>query len=101
MNSSTSPHSFFLPVTRNTSSPLYHNLTLPLQLACEQSRCASTGFTFHTRLLKRNVLSVNAPTGHTSIMLPEKSLSTAFSIYVLISDTSPLFNTPCTRPSVI
>src|ERR1043166_921662 len=99
MNASTSPHSSLRPVTRSTSSPLYHNTTLPEHLS--QSRCAFHGLANHTRLLNLNVLSVSAPTGQTSITFPEKSLSMLFWMYVEISDTSPRFNTPCTRPSVI
>src|SRR5690554_2263881 len=73
INSSTSPNSSLRAVTRSTSSPLYQRVTLPLQVG--QSRCASTGLVNQTRFLKRNVLSVSAPTGHTSITLPEKSFS--------------------------
>src|SRR5687768_1776135 len=93
-----SPHSSFLAVTLNTSSPLYHKVTLPQHLV--QSLCAYTGLVNQNRLLNLNVLSVNAPTGQTSIMLPEKSLSIELVMYVDISDTSPLFITPCTRLSV-
>src|SRR5688500_19416127 len=75
MNSSTSPHLSLRPVTRITSSPLYHKTTLPEHLP--QLRCASTGLVYQTLLLNLYVLSVNAPTGHTSIMLPEKSFSIA------------------------
>src|SRR6185437_3042655 len=76
INSSTSPYLSFLAVTRYISLPCSHTTTLPLHLG--QSRCASIGLRNHTRLLKRNVLSVNAPTGQTSITLPEKSLSIAW-----------------------
>src|SRR5690606_26304004 len=72
INSFTSPYSSLRPVTRNTSAPLYHNVTLPEHVG--QSRCASTGFVNHTRFLNRKVLSVSAPTGHTSMTFPMKSL---------------------------
>src|SRR5690606_32198122 len=98
INSFTSLYSSLRPVTRNTSSPLYHNVTFPEQVG--QSRCASTGLENHTRLLKRNVLSVKAPTGHTSITFPIKSLSNAFSIKVDISAWSPRWMIPCSRFSV-
>src|ERR1039458_1221681 len=78
IQSSTSPYLSFLAVTRRTSSPLYHKRTLPQHLS--QVRCASTGFVNHTRLLKRKVLSVSAPTGQTSIIFPLMSLSTTFSM---------------------
>src|SRR5690606_39826243 len=55
INSFTSLYSSLRAVTRNTSSPLYHKVTLPEQVG--QSRCASTGLENHTRFLKRNVLS--------------------------------------------
>src|SRR5690606_31915956 len=84
INSSTSLYSSLRPVTRSTSSPLYHKVTLPEQVG--QSRCASTGFVNHTRFLNRKVLSVSAPTGQTSITFPIKSLSNAFSINVDISE---------------
>src|SRR5690606_36255001 len=98
IKASTSPYSSFRAVTRNTSSPLYHSVTLPLHVG--QSRCASTCLVNHTRFLKRKVLSVNAPTGQTSITLPENSLSIAFSLYVDISAASPRPNMPCTRLGV-
>src|SRR5580765_6379659 len=63
-----SPHSSLRAVTRNTSSPRIHSLTSPQHLG--QSRCASTGLVNQTRFLNRNVLSVSAPTGHTSITFP-------------------------------
>src|SRR5690606_38672791 len=78
INSSNSPNSSFRPVTRKTASPLYHKVTFPEQVG--QSLYASTGFVNQTRFLKRNVRSVKAPTGQTSIIFPEKSLSTAFEI---------------------
>src|ERR1043165_9246623 len=74
--SSTSPYLSFRALTRRTSSPFIHRITFPAHLV--QFRCASSGFVNHTRLRKRNVLSVKAPTGHTSIILPDMSLSTAF-----------------------
>src|ERR1051326_1231627 len=80
----TSPHSSFLAVTRYTSSPLIHKRTCPQHVG--QSLCAFTGFVNHTRFLKRNVLSVNAPTGQTSMMLPMKSFSKDFAMYVAISE---------------
>src|SRR3954465_7434615 len=78
IQSCTSPHWSFRAVTRNTSSPLFHKVTLPQHFS--QSLCASIGFKNQTRFLKRKVRSVNAPTGQTSIMLPLKSLSIAFEI---------------------
>src|SRR5688572_20981766 len=75
---SISPHSFFLAVTRYTSSPRFHNVTLPEHFG--QSLCAFIGFKNQTRFLKRNVLSVNAPTGQTSITLPMKSFSKLLSM---------------------
>src|SRR5690349_11690261 len=80
----TSPHSSLRAVTRNTSSPRIHNLTSPQHFG--QSRCASTGLVNHTRFLKRNVLSVKAPTGQTSITFPIKSLSRFFSMNVAICE---------------
>src|SRR3954467_1273348 len=76
--SSTSPHSSFLAVTRKTSSPLFQMVTFPQHLG--QSLWAFIGFKNQTLCLKRKVLSVNAPTGQTSIMFPLKSLSIAFEI---------------------
>src|SRR4051812_47043873 len=76
IHSSTSPYLSLRAPTRSTSSPFIHRTTLPAHFS--QLRCASIGFVYHTRLRKRNVLSVNAPTGHTSIMLPDISFSTAF-----------------------
>src|ERR1051326_5545877 len=73
IHSCASPHLSFLAVTRSTSSPLSHTRALPEQVL--HGRCASTGLVNHTRDLKRKVLSVNAPTGQTSITLPEYSLS--------------------------
>src|SRR4051812_5358754 len=99
MNSSTSSHWSFLAVTLSTSSPLSHTLVLPEHFV--QLRCASTGLVNHTRCLNLNVLSVRAPTGQTSITLPEKSLSMTFSMYVEISDASPRAITPCTLLLVI
>src|SRR5690606_42112293 len=98
INSFTSLYSSLRAVTRKTSSPLYHRVTFTEHVG--QSRCASTGLVNQTRFLKRNVLSVNAPTGQTSIMLPENSLSIAFSMYVDISAASPRPNMPCTRLGV-
>src|SRR5436190_12402804 len=83
MNSFTSLYLSVRADTRRTSFPFVQRTTLPEHFG--QVRCASTGLVNHTRLLNRKVLSVRAPTGHTSIMLPEKSLSIAFSMYVLIS----------------
>src|SRR5690606_27873204 len=76
--SCTSPHVSFRAVTRITFSPLFQRVTSPQHLS--QSRWAYIGLVNHTRCLNLNVLSVKAPTGHTSIMLPLKSLSIAFSI---------------------
>src|SRR4029079_8354699 len=80
----TSPYSSFLEVTRYTSSPRFHKVTCPQHLS--QSLCASIGFKNHTRFLNLKVLSVNAPTGQTSIILPLQSLSIAFDIYTDISE---------------
>src|SRR5690606_9664072 len=78
INSRLSLYWFLRAVTRNTSSPRVQRVTFPEQVG--QSRCASSGFVNQTRFLKRQVVSVSAPTGHTSITLPEKSLSITFSI---------------------
>src|SRR5687767_15998314 len=78
----TSPHSFFLAVTRNTSSPRCQSVTSPQHLV--QSRCAYTGLVNHTRFLKRKVLSVKATTGQTSITLPIKSCLRFLAINVAI-----------------
>src|SRR5688500_14614926 len=90
--STTSSHWSLRPVTRNTSSPLTHNLTRPEHLP--QLRCASIGFVNHTLCLNLKVLSVSAPTGQTSITFPENSLSITFFMYVDISDASPRCTTP-------
>src|SRR5690606_5609471 len=99
IHSSTSFHSLLRAVTRQTSSPPYHNCTFPLHVG--QSRWASTGFKNHTRFLNRKVLSVKAPTGQTSMMFPMNSLSKAFPKYVEISAWSPRNITPCSRQPVI
>src|SRR5690606_13351861 len=54
-----SPHWSLRAVTRSTSSPRFHKVTLPQHLS--QSRCASSGLVNQTRFLKRKVLSVKAP----------------------------------------
>ncbi len=43
----------------------------------------------HARAVNRNGLEVSAPTGHTSITLPESSESTVFPTNVMISACSP------------
>src|SRR6478672_8680646 len=78
INSSTSWYSSLRPVTRWISSPNIQTVTLPEHVG--QSRCASYGLLNQTRDLNLKVLSVKAPTGQTSIMLPENSLSTALEI---------------------
>src|SRR6185437_16720164 len=93
-----SPYSSLRPVTLYISLPWFQTTTLPLHVG--HSRWASNGLVNHTRLLNLKLLSVSAPTGHTSIMLPENSLSIEFSIYVLISVTSPRHIMPCTRLGV-
>src|SRR5258708_36602359 len=82
IQSSTSPHWSLRAVTRNTSSPRYHKVTFPLHFAWLQLRCASTGFRNQTLFLNRKVLSVSAPTGHTSMIFPIKSSSREFWIWV-------------------
>src|SRR5690606_34706847 len=96
----TSPHSSLRAVTLNTSSPRIHSLTSPQHLGLLHLRCASTGLVNQTRFLKRKVLSVRAPTGHTSITLPIKSLVKALLIQVLIRAWSPRSRIPCSRLSV-
>ena len=65
-------------MTRSTSLAFIHSTALPLHLV--QLRCASTGLVNHTRLAKRKVRSVSAPTGHTSMTFPLKSLSIACAV---------------------
>ena len=65
----------FLAVTLTISSPFIQRTALPEHL--EQVQVASTGFVNQTLLANLAVLSVNAPTGQTSITFPIKSLSKA------------------------
>src|SRR5690606_25176771 len=85
-------------VTLCISPPNIQSVVLPQHLS--QSLCALNGLLNYTLCLKRKVLSVSAPTGHTSIMFPENSLFTALDIYVEICEWSPRLSTPCTLPSV-
>src|SRR5208283_2058980 len=92
MNSSTSLNSSLRAVTLTISLPTIHTTVFPLHDG--QVRWASMALANHTRLLNRNVLSVSAPTGQTSITLPENSFSMLFLMNVEISETSPLYKTP-------
>src|SRR5690606_3277444 len=87
-----------LVVTRITSSPFIQRTTFPEHLS--HSQLAFIGFVNQTRLANLEVLSVNAPTGQTSITFPIKSLSRALFKYVEISACSPLKRIPCSRSSV-
>ncbi len=65
----------FLAVTLDDFVSFIQRTALPEHL--EQVQVASTGFVNQTLLANLAVLSVNAPTGQTSITFPIKSLSKA------------------------
>src|SRR6187551_3887043 len=89
MNSSTSWNSSLRPVTRWISFPNIQTVVLPQHPGVVHSLCALYGLLNQTLDLNLKVLSVKAPTGHTSIMFPENSLVIAFEIQVEILAWSP------------
>src|SRR5690606_13272461 len=78
INSSTSWNSSLRAVTRWISFPNIQRVVFPQHLS--QFLWALNGLLNHTLDLNLKVLSVNAPTGQTSITFPEKSLSMAWEI---------------------
>ena len=86
MKSSTSWYSSFLAVTLCISFPNIQSVVFPQHPGVVHSLCALNGLLNQTLDLNLKVLSVNAPTGQTSIMFPENSLSIAAETHVEICE---------------